>query len=66
MFKIALLVWLMVGTVLAGVAMTVIVSVPSLFDQAAKLIPIGCGAGFAIGLPVAYLVALQIAAPARQ
>ncbi len=33
MFKVAALIWLILGTVLAGVAMAIIVSVPSLYDQ---------------------------------
>lgn len=65
MFKIALLVWLMLGTALAGAAMAVIVTVPGLIEQGARLIPIGCGAGFLLALPLSYLVAMQIASPAR-
>jgi preprotein translocase subunit SecY len=64
MFKIAALLWIVVGTVLAGVALTVIVSVPELYAQGARLIPILCGAGFLIAMPVAYVIARQIAGQA--
>lgn len=62
MFRLAVLLWVMVGTVLAGVAMTVIVATPALLDQGAKLIPILCGAGFVLAMPVAYMIARRIAA----
>ncbi len=68
MLKIAALVWMMLGTTLAGVAVTVIVVTPSLFDQGMKLIPIAAGAGFLLAMPLSYLVAKKIAAgtmPAR-
>ena len=61
MFKIAAVLFLMVGTALAGVAMAVIVSVPSLLDQGATMIPLLCGAGFLVAIPVAYVVARMIA-----
>ncbi len=62
MFRLAVLLWVVVGTVLAGVAMTVIVATPALLDQGAKLIPIFCGAGFVLAMPVAYIIARRIAA----
>jgi hypothetical protein len=62
MFRVAVLLWVIVGTVLAGVAMTVIVATPALMDQGAKLIPIFCGAGFVLAMPVAYAIARRIAA----
>ena len=61
MIKVAAVIWIMLGTVLAGVAMTVILAVPSLIDRGAFLIPIACGAAFAAGLPIAYVVARMIA-----
>jgi hypothetical protein len=65
MLKIALLVWIMLGTTLAGVAMTVIVATPSLADQAMKLIPIACGAAIVIAIPLSYWVAGRITAATR-
>lgn len=62
MFRLAVLLWVIVGTVLAGVAMTVIVATPALLDQGARLIPIFCGAGFVLAMPVAYVIARRLAA----
>ena len=61
MIKVALLVWIMLGTVLAGTAVTVIVATPALDADAARLIPIASGLALLIGLPVAYVVARMIA-----
>ena len=61
MLKVAALLWIVVGTVLAGVAMTAIVSVPDWSEQAARLIPILCGAGFLVAMPIAYIIARRIA-----
>ncbi|MGE0699439.1 MAG: hypothetical protein AB7O57_10115 [Hyphomicrobiaceae bacterium] len=66
MLKIALVVWIILGTTLAGTALAVIVSVPHLLDQGMRLIPIACGAAFVAALPLAYLIALQIGGSARQ
>ncbi len=61
LLKVAAVVWIMLGTVLAGVAMTVIITKPPLADQAMKLIPIYCGAAFAVALPLSWIVARRIA-----
>lgn len=61
MIKVALVVWIMLGTVLAGAVMTAIVSVPSLDEQAKLLIPIGCVGAYLVGLPIAYVIARKIA-----
>lgn len=61
MLKIAALLWIVVGTALAGVAMVVIVAVPSLYDQGMKLIPIFCGGAFVLAMPISYLIAQRIA-----
>lgn len=61
MIKVAAVVWIMLGTVLAGIAMTVIVTVPGLLDQGTRLIPLACGGAYAVGLPIAYVVARKIA-----
>lgn len=64
MLKIAALIWIMLGTVFAGAAMTAIVSVPKLYDQAEFLIPVFCGGAIVVAMPIAYLIARQIATPA--
>ncbi len=60
MFKIAAVVWIMLATTLAGIAMLVVVSVPSLADQAATLIPLACGSAVALAVPLSYVVARRI------
>jgi hypothetical protein len=60
MFKIAALVWIMLATTLAGIALLVIVTVPSLANDAQFLIPVVCGAAFIAALPLSYLVARRI------
>jgi hypothetical protein len=60
MFKVAVLVWIMLGTVLAGAAMVAVMSFPGLSGQEMKMIPFAALAGFLIALPLSYLVARKI------
>jgi len=60
MFKIAAVVWIMLATALAGIALLVVVTVPSLATQAQVLIPAACGAAIVLALPLSYLVAWRI------
>ena len=62
MFKISLLVWIMLGTMLAGTAVITILAVPSFADHAMKNIPLGVLIGFASAVPLSYLVARKIGA----
>ncbi len=62
MLKVALLIWIMLGTTLAGVAMAAIVSVPQLAEQSALLIPWLCGAGFVLAIPFSFVIARKIMA----
>lgn len=66
MLKIAALIWIVLGTVLAGVALTVIVTVPALAQQATWLIPRMCAGAFVLAMPLSYIVARAIAGSARQ
>lgn len=60
MFKLALVIWLMLGTVLAGIAVLVVVSEPSLFNQGMKMIPLAGIVGFIVALPLSYMVSKRI------
>ncbi len=62
MMRIALLIWMVLGTTLAGIAMMVIVTVPQLIDQGMLYIPILCGGAFMLAIPLAYLIAARIMA----
>jgi hypothetical protein len=60
MLRLALVIWLMLGTTLAGIAVLVVVSNTSLFDQGMKMIPIAAVAGFIIALPLSLMVSKRI------
>lgn len=62
MFKISLLVWIMLGTALAGSAVVAVLAVPSLAAEAMKNIPFAVLAGFVAAVPLSYLVARKIGA----
>lgn len=59
MLKVSLVVWIMLGTVLAGISLLTVLMVPSL--DAMKMIPYGALVGFVVAMPLSYLVARQIA-----
>lgn len=60
MLKMALIVWIMAGTVLAGLTLLVVLLVPSLSDQAMTLMAPLVTAAFAIAFPIALLVAKRM------
>ena len=60
MFRITLVVWMMLGTALAGTAMLAVLIVPDLAAQAMKNIPLAVLSGFAAAIPLSYLVARKI------
>ena len=62
MFKIAVLVWIVLGTTLAGMALTLTLTVPALQADAMKLLPIFSLAGFVVAIPVSFYVAKKILA----
>ncbi len=62
MFKIAVLVWIMLGTVFAGIALTLTLTVPALQGNAMKMLPIFSLVGFVIAIPASVVVAKKILA----
>lgn len=60
MFKIAIIVWIMLGTVLAGSAVTAVLTV-GLAPEPTRLIPLAALAGVIVAMPLSYLVAWRIA-----
>ena len=60
MFKVSLLVWIMLGTVLAGTSLIVVLMIPSLAADAIRNIPYAVAVGFALAMPLSYFVARQI------
>ena len=60
MFKISLLVWIILGTALAGSAVISVLAVPVLAADAMKNSPLAVLIGFAAAMPLSYLVARKI------
>ncbi|HZR87712.1 MAG TPA: hypothetical protein VFB02_12950 [Bradyrhizobium sp.] len=60
MLKIASLIWVMLGTVLAGTAVTTVLTVQGLVASPMKAIPLAALAGFVVAMPLSYLVATKI------
>jgi hypothetical protein len=60
MFRVTLVVWIVLGTALAGSALLAVLIVPDLAAQAMKNIPRAVLAGFAVAMPLSYLVARKI------
>lgn len=66
MMKVALLVWIVLGTTLAGIALLVVVAVPSLSEQAWTLILPATAGGFVVALPLSWIIAKQIMAALKR
>ena len=62
MFKISLIVWIILGTAVAGAAVIAVLATPGLADQAMKNIPFAVTIGFTLAMPLSYLVARRISA----
>jgi putative flippase GtrA len=60
MFRLALLIWVVLGTTLAGLALLVIVVSPDLSSQAMKLIPVAAIAGFVVAIPLSFMVSKRL------
>jgi len=65
MFKVALLVWILIGVVGAGAALLIVLAVPSLSANAMKLLPIVSIAGFIVTIPISFVIAKLILAQTR-
>ncbi|MFS8037864.1 hypothetical protein ACI7BZ_13035 [Xanthobacter sp. AM11] len=62
MLKVAIIVWLVLATVFAGVAIMAVLAMPSLNGKDMSLIPIVAGLGALVAIPAALLVAKRIVA----
>jgi hypothetical protein len=60
MLKIAVLVWVMLGTTLAGIAVVVILNLPGLAGQEFKFLPIAAIVGFLVAIPFSVAIAKVI------
>lgn len=59
MLKIAILIWVMLGTAVAGTAVTAVLAAGIAADPM-KAIPLAALAGFVVAMPLSYLVASKI------
>ena len=53
MLRLAVLMWALIGTTLAGSFILAVVSIPSLAEQGMRLVPIAGIAGFVVAIPLA-------------
>jgi hypothetical protein len=65
MWKVAILVWILIGVVGAGAALLVVLAVPSLSANAMKLLPIVSIAGFVVTMPISIVIAKMILAQTK-
>lgn len=65
MLKIAALVHIILMTVLMGILVIVIVTVPELYDQGMRLIPLAALVGVVGAIPISIYVSRQILAQTR-
>lgn len=61
MLRLAVLVWILAGTVLAGGFVTVVLSTPSLLADGMRLIPILGVGGYLVAMPLSWIIAERIA-----
>jgi len=62
MWRLALLLWVVGGTVLAGIGVTVVLLVPSWYAMGMKTIPIAAAIGAVVAIPMAIAAAMAFAA----
>ncbi len=60
MIRVAAVLWIIIGTVLAGTALMVVLVVPQLASEATRLIPVVCGTSFVLAMPLSWLVAKRV------
>jgi hypothetical protein len=62
MFKVAILVHIVLMTVLMGILVIFVVSIPDLYDQGMRLIPLAAAIGFVAAMPLSVLISRKILA----
>jgi len=60
MFRLALVIWLMLGTAIAGIAVLAVVSQGNLLNQGWITIPVAGIVGYLIALPLSFMVSKRI------
>lgn len=62
MFKIAVLIWIVLGTVFAGVGLTLLLTVPQFSHDPMRMIPIVVIATAILAIPFSFMIAKRIQA----
>lgn len=62
-WKLAIVIFIILSVVFAGMGMILITSVPQLYDQAMRLIPLVAAGGFTLAAVISYVVAKAILKP---
>lgn len=60
MLKIAILIWVILGTAIAGTAVTAVLA-SGIASEPMKAIPLAALAGFVVAMPLSYFIAAKIA-----
>ena len=60
MIRVAGMLWSIAGTVFAGIAIIIVLAVPTFAGHAMQYIPFAALAGFILAIPVAFAVARMI------
>jgi hypothetical protein len=60
MMKVAAIVWIVMGTVLAGSGVAAVLSVPSLASEAIRYLPLAGVAGYLAAVPISLLMAWRL------
>jgi hypothetical protein len=60
MIRVVAMMWSIAGTVLAGIAIVIVLAVPSFAGHAMQYIPYAALAGVVVAFPVAFVVARMI------
>ena len=66
MLRLVSLLYGLVGTVLAGIALTAVLSVPSFADRSMTLLPVAIAVCLLLAAPITWLVARAILANGRK
>jgi len=61
MAPVATLIWIILGTTLAGIGLTIVLATPQLAAESMKYIPWAALAGFVVAMPLSLLLARKLA-----
>jgi hypothetical protein len=66
MLRLAFLLFGLVGTTLAGIAVVAVVTVPAWYDEGMRLIPVAAIGAFILAAPISWLIARAIMSQTRR